>query len=99
MPVGSTMLDNNDHDTALNIAVQIVSILPVMCNSSNPSSRLLGTILSATTIGITSILMFHRFFSSHASSKHLFFTYFYFHSVISLNAQIHIMANFLFLLF
>ena len=55
-----------------NVAVWMVSILPLISNSSSLSSKLLGTVPRApTTIGITFTLIFQSFFSSLARSRYL----------------------------
>ena len=55
-----------------NAVVWMVSILLLTSNYSNLLSNPLGTVPSVpTTIGITVMFMFHRFFSSVARSSHL----------------------------
>ena len=55
----------------------MVSILPLISNSSSLFSKPLGTVPSAPTAnGITIILIFHSFFCSLAKSKYLSIFYF-----------------------
>ena len=69
-----------------NSEVWIVSILPLISNSSSLSSKCFETIPSAlTATDITVTLMLHSFFSSLAWYKVFvyLFSFFYFHSVVN----------------
>ena len=68
-----------------NAVVWVVSTCPLISKSSSFLSNPLGIIQNApTTVGITFIFMFDRFFSSLARSKYLslfYFAFFNFHTV------------------
>ena len=68
-----------------NEVVWMVSILPLISNSSSLFFLLLGTVPSASTIiGIIITLMFHGFFQVFV----YLFTFFYFRSVVLCNGKI-----------
>ena len=80
-----------------NVVVWMISIRPLISNSSSPCSQPLGIVPSPEIrIGIT----FHSFLYSLTRSTYAsFFSCFDFHSVVCLNGQVYPSANFLWLSF